>query len=311
MFRIKRVYSLLQTDFKPIKAAIMKKILESSSQAAVYLYRAVRKRIRRSSAQSQVKTMEYRLWVPARDGTLVEQRKSPTDWTRGKKIVAAGFGRGGRKAIQPQDQGTYRWNKVSKPGTGPISHPANQPGWQDEWLRNSIVWSVENGKVFIVSNPAPPGKNVAKSGSKARLYPRTLELGGMISWNRKIQEGYIVNTIRHGTRVERGGGNVLSGTKDPMGRKRYRPDLKAKGGKTGRYVLVDPKKNRSGRTQKSHVRRFQKPHVALTKKWTNWKGEKNIEPRPFMAPVQAAFFRDYFPQLLGNILEVKKRPGSS
>ncbi|MDO4571146.1 MAG: hypothetical protein Q4D38_12225 [Planctomycetia bacterium] len=306
-FEIRKVYSLVITDFKPVKEAIRKKKLESCSQAATYLYRAVRKRIRRSGAKSQVKTQEFRLYVPKKDGTLVEQRKSPTEWVRGKKIVAAGFGRGGRKPVEPVDQGTYRWNRVSKPGTGPISHPANQPGWQDEWLRNSIVWNADNGRILIVSNPAPPGKHVAKSGSRARFYPRTLELGGPISWDRKVQEGYVAVSIRHGTRVHRGGGKVLAGTKDPMGRKRYRHELKSKGGKVGRYVLADPKRNRSGRTQRSHVRRFKEPHVALTKKWLHWQGEKNLEPRPFMAPVQAAFFRDYFPQLFGNILEVQKK----
>ena len=305
-FDIRAVYTVMGGDFKEVKEKIKKKTLKNSRQAAIWLWRAVKNRIRRSSSKKQVIQKEQKIWSLGKTGQArgVEIRKSPTEWMSGKKSVAPNSGRGGRKRVIVQDTQPYRWNKVSKPGEGPMTHPANQPGWQDEWLRNSILFNESNGHILIYSNPAPPGKRQSKSpfGMPSRLYPRMLEFGGSYNWSRKIQVGYVVVTIRQGTRVQEGTGRTIAGKKQNDGKKMLRMDLKGKGGKPGRLVNANSLKNKSGRTQKSHKRRFREPHVALRREYDWIGGTANISARPFMRPVQARFFQDYFPQLYQKML---------
>ena len=293
-----RALTTFRVDFKPIQSKAKKKVLQNSTQAAIYLWRAVRKRIRRSTNKNQVKTLENKLFYWHK-GQLEEYRKSPTEWMKGKRSVAPGRGRGGRKRIEPTDTGTYRWNKVSKPGEGPITHPANAPGWKDEWLRDSIVWTVEGNTILIYSNPAPPGKRMSKEGSPARMYPRTLEFGGPLNWRRRIPVGYVVETVRHGYKAEEGKGREIFGKTQNDGAKIWRQEL----GKNGKFVNAHRAVNKSGKTRRTHKAQYKQPHVALSRRYVTWQGQKTLEPRPFLAPVQEAFFRQYFPQLFNGLIE--------
>lgn len=293
-----RAVTLIRTNFEPIQTRAKKKVLKNETQAAIYLWRAVRKRIRRAGAKSQVKNIDYSLWHWAGD-RLEKLDISPEEFMRGKRSVAPGKGRGGKQRVEVQNAGTFRWNKVSKPGQGPISHPANAPGWQDEWLRNSIVWHVEGPRIYIVSNPAPPGKRMSKSGAAGRMYPETLEHGGALNWRRRIPDGYVVETVKKGYTANEGNGRYILGKKQNDGQKIWRPEL----GKNGRFVNRSNRVNKSGRSRRTHEVKFREPHVALRRHYMTWTGQKTIEPRPFMAPVQELFFREYFPQLFAGIIE--------
>lgn len=306
-FDIKAVYTIMGGDFKAVKEKVKKKTLKNSRQAAIWMWRAVKNRIRRSSSSKQIIQQPLKLWSLGSTGNArgIEIRKNPTNWMTGKRSVAPDSGRGGRKRIIVQDKAPYRWNKVSKPGDGPMTHPANQPGWQDEWLRNSILFNEKDGHILIYSNPAPPGKRQSKSpkGFPSRLYPRMLEFGGSYNWSRKIHVGYVIVTIRQGTRTMEGTGRIIAGKKQNDGQKMWRMDLQGKGGRPGRLVNANSLKNKSGTTKKSHKRQFKEAHVALRKEY-NWiGGTTSLQPRPFMRPVQARFFQDYFPQLYKNLME--------
>ena len=304
-FSIRGVYTMIDGDFKEIKAQINKKSLQNARQAAIWLWRAVKKRIRRSSSDKQVIAKPQKIWFPRHGKTRgFEVDKSPVDWMQGKRSVAPDSGRGGRKRADVKDDWPYRWNKASKPGTGPMSHPANRPGWQDEWLRNSILFYENDGQILIYCNPAPPGKRESKSPFAAtRLLPNDLEYGaGQALWRRKIHVGYTVEKIRTGTSAKRGGGQYIAGKKQNDGEKIWDEKLRRKGGGWGRYVNKNALKNKSGKTRKSHERKFKETRITLRNEYDWIGGQYTMEPRPFMRPVQAAFFRDYFPQLYNDLL---------
>ena len=306
-FDSKKHQKIFDTVFKPKQNKTQKKVLLCARQAAIYLRREVQKKIRRSSNKNQVETRENKLYYYQRDGKLAQITRSPTEWMTGKRSVASGGGRGGRTRVIPEDQSIFRWNKVSKPGTSPISHPANQPGWQDEWLRNSILFDENHGHIVVFSNPAPPGKRKSKSGALGRMYPKTLEEGGIFDWRRKIPMGYIVMTLQQGFTTNQGDGVTLqNGPKAKMqndGKKIYRHELKSKGGIRGRYVNAHMACNKSGKTRKSHYRKFKEPHVALRRAFkTIGQSGVQMEARPFMAPTLQKFMKDYFPQLFSEMI---------
>ena len=152
--------------------------------------------------------------------------------------------------------------------------------------------------VFI--NPAPPGKQVAKSGVLGRLYPRTLELGGTYSWSRRIPQGYFIETVSTGILTRRGTGRTLD-KKDANGRKVFRPEQNR--GK-GRWVYADDMRNQSGRTHRNHVRRWKEPRVVLRYDWrTIGKTGQKMEPRPFMQPAIEEFLPKYLVDISQSLLK--------
>lgn len=308
-FRITAVYTMIGGDFKELKEQVKKKTLKNSRQAAIWLWRAVRKRIKRSTAKSQIKMLPLKLWHYKKpgDSELEEMQITPTAYMANKRSVAPDGGRGGRRRVEPVDQTAFRWNKVSKPGEGPLSHPANQKGWQDEWLRNSVLFDEKNGHILIYSNPSPPGKRPPSKnnpfGPPSKMYPRQLEQGGSVKWSRKSLAGFVILTIRQGVKARQGDGKTIVGKKQNDGQYALNYGLTNKGGKRGRLVNKNALVNRSGQTRKTHKRKFRQPHVALRPEYRYSGGSASIQPRPFMAPVQAAFFRDYFPELYKNLME--------
>lgn len=256
---------IMRDDWKPIKSEVKKKQIKNARQAAVWLWRKVKNRIRRSISSKQILPVENRLWY-WKKGEWEPMRKPPSEFMRGKRAVAPSRGHGGKERVKEVfDQGFRRWNKASRPGEGPISHPSDVPGWKDEWLHDNVFWEVRNGEIRIYVDKKNGGTHVKEILS-------ALEFGGTTTKRRKWVIGYYVATIRSGYRAKEGTG----------------------------------KNSKSGKTRKTHKRKFRESHVGLTRRWESWEKTTRTEPRPFMAPVQDAFFRDYFPELYQNMGIVKK-----
>ncbi|MDO4629223.1 MAG: hypothetical protein Q4C70_08585 [Planctomycetia bacterium] len=258
---------VLQDGCKPLKMGVKKKIVKNANQAAVWIWRAVKKRIRRATGKKQVIPVEYKLYHWShRESDWFTLRKSPTDFMRGKHAVAPGQGRGGRERIKDvKDVGFRRWNKASKPGEGPLTHPSDVPGWKDEWMRSNLYYKVTDGTIRVYLDMRNGGKNVKKILT-------VLEYGGETEINRRWEVGYYISTIRHGYKAQRGGGAYIFGNGN--------------------------RKNKSGKTRRTHKVRFREPHVALSRKWESWSKKKTIAPRPVWAVCQNAFFETYFPELV-------------
>lgn len=252
---------IMRDDWKPLKETINKKIPQNALQASVWLWRKVRSRIRRSTGKRTVK-QEYKIWVwGKKQHGWYPLQQSPTEFMRGKKAVAAQGGRGGRRALKTiEDFGIEHWKKTSRPGEGPLSHPSDVPGWHDYWLRESVFWSKEDAQkkgTLLIYVDEKLG------GKNIRPILRALEFGGPISVNEKWTIGYYASSIRSGYKT--------TGTAD------WKHNWK--------------------RTLRAHKRKFRVPHVTLTRRWEKQSFRKVIDARPIMAPVQAAFFRDFFPEL--------------
>lgn len=253
---------IMKGNWKPLKETVKKKVPQNAVQASIWLWRKVKSRIRRSNSQRDVKPVEYKIFAwGKRQNDWYPLTRSPTEFMRGKRSVASHGGRGGRYAVRDiKDVGSVRWGKPSKPGEGPRSHPSDVPGWRDHWLREAVFWSKEtaqsSGTIRIYVDEK-------LGGSKVRNILRALEFGGSSTLNKKWVIGYTASTIRSGYKT------------------------------TGTRSL----KNRSGRTLRSHKRKFREPHVSLTRRWKKIEDKSvSIAPRPFMGPVQEAFFRDFFPE---------------
>lgn len=298
--KITSVFAEARVDFEALKSKAKRKIFESKKQMATYIYRDVRRAIRTSSNKNQTQTNQLKVWTPKGE----ELSGTPTQYVKDKRIVAAGMGRGGRTAIQPEDTGEYRWNKVSKPGERPITHPANQPGWMDHWLKEMVRYDITGPDIHIFVNPYP---NAKKSGN-TKLLPRIFETGGSYTWERKKLVGYDISTISHGTNVSRGDGEEIAGKKDTHGAKGFHQSFyyDKKTGKPISYswsFLREQKKNRSGRTQRDHFRKYEKPRVSFRKRYTaiGNKGQ-SMAARPFLGPAVDAFLQKHFNETFDNLL---------
>lgn len=263
---------IMRDDWKPLREQVKKKTLENARQASVWLQRRVKNRARKDTSKKGDIPVEYQLFVWSRKRrTWQPLRKKPTEFMAGKRSVVESGGRGGRTRVKNvQDVGIRRWNKASKPGEGPRSHPTDVPGWSDHWLHGAIYWSkedAEKGTIRVYVDEKLGGKHVQK-------VLRALEFGGSSTTTRKWVVGYYVGTIRNGYIAERGNGRTV----EFMGRK-----------------------NKSGKTRRTHKRTFKQPHVALSRRWVSQKWDFAISARPFMAPVQDAFFKEYFPELYKNL----------
>lgn len=290
------IYIVKSIDYSHVQQQLQVNIQKSIRWFGRDFKRAVKRQISKDNSGKAVQKVRALLRTPK--GMILSQ--TPTEFMQGKRSVAPGRGRGGRTRLEPRDELEYRWNKVSKPGGKPRSHPANQPGWQDHWLYNAVLDAIDGNTVTVFVNPAPPGKKAAKSGSLGRLYPRTLELGGTYSWSRKIPQGYFIETVSTGVVTKRGNGRTLD-KKDSHGRKVFRPELN--GGK-GRWVLADDLRNKSGKTRREHYRKWSQPRVVLRYDWrTIQKNNVRMEPRPFMQPAVEAFLPKYLGDISNSLLK--------
>lgn len=263
---------IVANDFAPIKKTIKKKTLRNAKDATQWIWRRVRDRIRRSSNKKQVLPVEQKIyhWDP-KTNELTRSNRDPVEFMRGKKAVVASGGRGGRVALKDDeifDLGTRRWNKSSKPGDGPISHPSDTPGWRDEWLKHAIYSeTLADGTIRIYVDLEAGGRR----GPNAKAIVDALEFGGTTRKFRKWQVGYVAQTIRTGYLAERGDGKTI-----------------------GWNVQ---RKNKSGRTLRTHYRTFRVPHVVLRRKYDVFAKTTRQEARPFMRPIEKWFFETYFPQM--------------
>lgn len=297
---------IMRDGWKPLKESVRKKTLETASQACVWLQRKVKNRIRKNTSKKDEITVEYDLFRWDKRGERwIKCGAKPTEFMAGKKSVVDGAGRGGRTRVKEvRDSGIRRVNAASKPGEGPRSHPTDVPGWTDRWLHQAVYWDGKlarsEGSIRVFIDEKNGGKNV-------RRVLRALEFGGASEMHRKWVVGYYIGTIRNGYWAERGDGETLGNSHKPKtvndGAKVYRHELKTKGGKQGRYVNAHNAKNKSGKTRQTHYRQFKQTHVSLRQKWAERNGNVQIAARPFMAPVQDAFFKEHFPQLYRNMLE--------
>lgn len=267
---------IVACDFEPIRKAVKKKAMRNAQDATRWIWQKVRGRIRRSSNKKQVLPVEQKIYYwDRRSGDYIRSTRDPVEFMKGKKAVVAFGGRGGRVALKPDeifDMGTRRFNKASKPGDGPISHPSDVPGWKDEWLKHAIYSeTLADGTIHVYVDLQAGGRK----GPRAREIVNALEFGGVTKKFRKWQDGYKVAKVRSGYKTERGDGMQVWGGSD------YR-------------------KNRSGRTLRAHKRKFSVPHVQLHRhyhvpKWATM--ATHTQPRPFMRPIEKWFWDTYFPRL--------------
>ncbi len=273
---------IVACDFEPIRKAVKKKAMRNAKDATRWIWQKVRGRIRRSSNKKQVVSVEQKIyfWDKSR-GRSVRSARDPVEFMKGKKAVVGFGGRGGRVALRPDEifnMGTRRWNKISKPGQGPISHPSDVPGWKDEWLKHAIYSeTLADGTIHVYVDLQAGGRK----GDRAREIVNTLEFGGTTRKFRKWQIGYLAFTVSQGYDTERGDGKkVFTGTG-------YRRNL-------------------SGRTLRAHRRTFKVPHVELSRRYITQQPEEvpewmkratYTEARPFMRPIEKWFWDTYFPRL--------------
>lgn len=267
---------IVACDFEPIKRAVKKKAMRNAKDATRWIWQKVRGRIRRSSSKKQVLPVEQKIyfWNPAKNA-LERSNRNPREFMKGKKAVVRRGGRGGRVALKDDeifDVGTRRWNKSSKPGQGPISHPSDVPGWKDEWLKHAIYSeTLADGTIHVYVDLQAGGRK----GPRGREIVNALEFGGTTKKFRKWQVGYTAWTETSGYTAEEGDGITVGYGK------RRRP-------------------NKSGRTLRTHQRKFKVPHVVLRRKYhvPKWSIKPTYtEPRPFMRPIEKWFFDTYFPKL--------------
>lgn len=264
---------IVACDFAPIKKAVKKKAMRNAKDATRWIWQKVRGRIRRSSNKKQVLPVEQRIYYwDRRTSEAIRTDRSPVEFMRGKKAVVGFGGRGGRVALKPDeiyDMGTRRWNKSSKPGQGPISHPSDVPGWKDEWLKHAIYSeTLADGTIHVYVDLQAGGRK----GPITKDIVNALEFGGTTRKFRKWQIGYTAFTHQRGYMTERGDGEkVFTGTG-------YR-------------------KSKSGRTLRAHRRKFKVPHVELRRKYDVFSSTTKQEARPFMRPIEKYFFDTYFPRL--------------
>ncbi|MDO4571034.1 MAG: hypothetical protein Q4D38_11655 [Planctomycetia bacterium] len=290
------IYTAANVDYSRVAQQMTINIKKSIRWFGRDFKRAVKRQISKNSSGKAVQKVRALLRTPK--GMIISQ--TPTEFMQGKRSVASGRGRGGRKRVEPRDELEYRWNKVNSPGGKPRSHPANQPGWQNHWLYNAVLDAIDGTTVTVFVNPAPPGKRTAKSGALGRLYPRTLEFGGTYSWSRKIPQGYFIETVSTGVITQRGNARTLD-RKKGSGRKVFRPELN--GGK-GRWVWADDMQNKSGTTRREHYRKWAQPRVVLRYDWrTIGKTGARMEPRPFMQPAIEKFLPKYLNSISDSVLK--------
>lgn len=304
-----------------LKQRVQKNLKKGIRIISLDLKQAGKKAVRKSVARPKGKKRKLTLESPKG-----EIKTRPETFIKGKRIVVAGGGRGGRRALRPEDvknTAEHRWNKSSRPGEAPISHPANQPGWTDNWLYNSIYtdYNEASGTIWLFSRPDIKGG--PRGMEERQLMPKMLEEGGSYSWQRQFLDGYTFTTVSRKIRVTRGDGSTIAGKKETVLRKRrsgkpvkarkvwrgdlggVRKDGSARAGFTrkGRWVWRDDKKNRSGRTQKAHYRKWKEPRVDLRKRFTRMKKITQMAARPFLSKAVEKFFAVDLQKALGNLLE--------
>lgn len=244
----------------------------------------VRRSGQRKSGKTAGQTEEAKLFDPEGHELSV----TPTEAAEGKKIVTPRQGYGRSTKVTPTDEVFYRWNEASGPGEAPMSHPANHPGWKDEWLRESIFYKViNNGQdIELFVDPHSYGR---KGSKRSQLMPRVLEEGGTFDSRRSIPVGYTITTMEHAI-IEQGDG------KDT--RKRV-------GANVGSKRLQDAyRKNKSGRTQRAHVRHFKQARVSFKKKFREiGKENDTMQARPFLEKAVERFMRQKIDKAFQNLIE--------
>ena len=288
-------------DFVDLEHKFRQKKIKSIYAAGLYIIQFIRQKIPQKKS-GQAKIFGKGAYIKTPDGTV--HKKKPTSWIKDKQVV----GTSKAKKVIPENNPKHRWNKSSNPGGMPVSHPLGDK----HQLKQLVFYKpIAGGNgVLIYADPWRLNAKFKRDGwDGSEMDMSVLEAGGSYQWSRRYTAGYYAETITSGTKVCRGDGIGLEGTKNPKTGVWNQEIVGYKKDGTPKYrrwkVGAEKRKNKSGRTQRCHTRTFKKPHVVFRKLYSWKRGTSNMQPRPFLRLGIRAFIRNQWPKLWEDLCKVE------
>lgn len=177
---------------------VQKVVKRKSFRAIERAVASIRKYVQRSipKRSGRKKTAELKAYFPGvggamrEGGTMTEHLAKSQGSTR---TVVRGRGRQ-RSDRNPEASRTYFLRKGSSPGRTPHSWKAQQPGWKNYYLRDTVKYEVDQatGTGRVISNPWAYGKDKKRRSTATAAVPQIMEKGGVIEPNRYYLAGYLI-----------------------------------------------------------------------------------------------------------------------